>query len=721
MSSRVKFALLLAGLYLLSLVPIAVVGAAFWADLDWVERDSFLAIVERRADLFALAALTMLGVVAALLRAFYVRYVTPPLRMAEGTRLILGANPAHRVTPEGGSEPQALAGVINAFAAQHEALKRDVEGRIREAQARVAEERNRLAALVSELTQGVLVCNAEGRILLFNARARDLLGHGEAARPTGGGASLVGLGRSVFAIFDRSLVAHAVETIQGRLRAGASGAVAHFAATAGDHLVHVQVTPVRAPAEGEAGAATLTGMILLVDDVTEVAERESRRAGLFLGFADASRRSLAAIRAAVETLLSFPEMDAARQTRFAAVIDEEATALSSRLERTEADYTSTQRSDWLLQAVAGADLAAAAARHLRTRVDVPVHLGEVDPSLWLRADAYSLLQAISALGAWLRLEGGARELRLELRANGKLAQLDVGWSGASLAPDQLTAWEDRPLAAAGEASPLTARQVVERHEGELWHQVDREAGRGLFRLVLPLATPEVTAALPSAAALPGRPEFFDFDLFAQAELDPELDRRRLADLAYAVFDTETTGLVPGQDELVCIGAVRIVNGRLLHQESFEQFVDPRRPMSEESARITGIDPSMLRGQPRIEEVLPRFHQYCEDDVLVAHNAAFDMRFLQLLEPRTGVRFTQPVLDTMLLCQVLHPTTAVRTFEEMAARFGVPVIGRHTALGDAMMTGEVFAKMIPLLAALGIVTLKDAREASQRTWLARVQY
>jgi DNA polymerase-3 subunit epsilon len=239
--------------------------------------------------------------------------------------------------------------------------------------------------------------------------------------------------------------------------------------------------------------------------------------------------------------------------------------------------------------------------------------------------------------------------------------------------------------------------------------------------VLPQAQPAPAAEKPAVALQPSRPEFFDFDLFAQEALDPELDQRKLAELAYTVFDTETTGLVPGTDEIACIGAIRIVNGRVLHQDSFEQFVDPGRPMSEESARITGIDAAMLLGQPRIEQVLPRFQQYCEETVLVAHNAAFDMRFLQVLEARTGVRFTQPVLDTLLLCEVLHPNTAGRSFEETAARFGVPVIGRHTALGDAMMTGEIFVKMIPLLAAVGVVTLKDAREASQRTWQARVRY
>jgi DNA polymerase-3 subunit epsilon len=130
---------------------------------------------------------------------------------------------------------------------------------------------------------------------------------------------------------------------------------------------------------------------------------------------------------------------------------------------------------------------------------------------------------------------------------------------------------------------------------------------------------------------------------------------------------------------------------------------------------------LLVGHPTVETVLPAFHRFCEDTVLVGHNAAFDMRFLQLKENAIGVRFTQPVLDTMMLSAVLHPALGNHRLEVIAERFGVDITGRHTALGDAMLTGEVFLRMMPLLADAGIVTLKQAREASERTLHARVRY
>jgi len=238
---------------------------------------------------------------------------------------------------------------------------------------------------------------------------------------------------------------------------------------------------------------------------------------------------------------------------------------------------------------------------------------------------------------------------------------------------------------------------------------------------MPLSRPE-ESGWAAASAGESRPEYYDFDLFSQPGQTPELDGRPLASLSYTVFDTETTGLRPSEgDEIVSIGAVRVVNGRLLEHEVFEQLVDPRRPMSPDAVRVTGIENRLLEGQPTIDRVLPAFHAFCEDTVLVAHNAAFDMRFLRLKEEGAGVRFTQPVLDTLLLSAVLHPDLEAHGLEAIADRMGVNPMGRHTALGDAIMTAEIFLRMIPLLQHQGIRTLGEAREASQRTYFARIDY
>ena len=130
---------------------------------------------------------------------------------------------------------------------------------------------------------------------------------------------------------------------------------------------------------------------------------------------------------------------------------------------------------------------------------------------------------------------------------------------------------------------------------------------------------------------------------------------------------------------------------------------------------------MVVGKPGIAQVLPLFHAYAQDTVLVAHNAAFDMRFLQLQEEASGVAFHQPVLDTLLLSAVVHPQQESHRLEAIAERFNVTVLGRHTALGDALVTAEIWLRLIPLLQEQGIHTLRQAREAAQKTYYARLKY
>jgi DNA polymerase-3 subunit epsilon len=346
---------------------------------------------------------------------------------------------------------------------------------------------------------------------------------------------------------------------------------------------------------------------------------------------------------------------------------------------------------------------------------------EVDENVWLRVDSFALVQSLGYLAWRLREEHAVDAVRLRARGRQTFAELDLVWSAAPLSSEVVSLWESQPMQVAAEQTPLTLKDVLERHGGEMWYQRDEPSGASWFRFLLPLGE---AAPQPSRRRLPAesRPEYYDFDLFHRAGTQREFDDQPLDELAYTVFDTETTGLEPSAgDEIISLGAVRIVNGRLLKHEVYEQLVNPQRPLNRESSRIHGIDARLLVSQPTLGAVLPEFHRFCEDTVLVAHNAAFDMRFLELKEAATGIRFEQPVLDTLLLSAVVHPSLQDHSLEAIAERLGIRVIGRHTALGDALLTGEILLKLIALLAGQGIATLKQAREASQRTYHARLRY
>ncbi len=735
MKAKVRFILAAAVLGLLMTGPFLVTAALLFADAKDAEREAFAQFLIPRLPLGGLITVMGFAFGMMLLRALFQQYVQGLSRMAETLRLMLGANRNFRVEPEGPSEVRELARAANDLAKQRNELLDDVEAQIRLAKATVEEEKNRLAALMSELAMGVVVCNLDCRILLYNSRAR-LQFKALAQGPTSmSGGALIGLGRSIFSILERGQITHSLENIQQRLRKGSSEPTANFiTATRGGALLRAQMAPVLARTESsEDGAANpigvepqVTGYVLTIENITRNFEREAERDQALQALTDGNRAALGNIRAAVETLLDSPEMEADFRERFMRVISDEASTMSTRLDATMNRFADSLKTRWPLEDVLAVDILSAAARRIEDRLKLPIKHEEQDSSLWMRVDSFSLIQAITFLASRLQDHYEIRELRLRLATEGKMVFVDLIWSGTTVSSETLYTWELEPMNVGNETSPLTLRDVVERHGGEIWYQREKAAHRAFFRFVLPAAATPDAPIVDQAQHLhsDSRPEYYDFDLFAARDAEGaniDLDRR-LSELTYSVFDTETTGLQPSQgDEIIQMGAVRVVNNRLLRQEIFDQLVDPGIPLKPEGIPIHGITEAMVNGQPRLDVVLPAFHEFCHETVLVAHNAAFDMRFFQLKEEPLGVRFTQPVLDTLLLSAVIHPNQESHKLELIAERLGINVIGRHTALGDAFVTGEVFLKMIPLLADMGILTLRQALEAAQKTYFARIKY
>jgi DNA polymerase-3 subunit epsilon len=727
MNARIRFALAVVVLGLLMTGPFILTGVLLYADAQEAERQALMDVLAPRLPLGAL--ITTFGFIIGIvvLRTLFRQYVTGLSGMSEKLRLMLSANRHYRVDAEGPPEVQALAQAANDLAQQRDELLTDVEAQIAEAKQSVEEEKNRLAALMSELALGVVVCNLDGRILLYNNRAR-LQFKALAQGPTSvAGGALIGLGRSIFAILERGQITHALENIQQRLRKGSSEPVANFITTTrSGQLLRAQMAAVIGAPAGEGGEVPVTGYVLTIENITRSFERETERDQVIHTLTDGSRPALASLRAAVEMLKEHQDMDVPTRERFIGVIEEEATRMSRMLDRTMNEFSDSLKTRWPLEDVLGADLVAAAGQRLEARLKLPTKTENLDEDLWIRADTFSLLQAITFLASRLQDHYEIRELRFRLSSEGRMAFVDLIWSGIPVSSETLYTWELEPMTVGAEVNPLTLRDVIDRHGGEIWYQREKAAHRAFFRLVLPVAAtpeaaPEALAAYQHSTRSESRPEYYDFNLFNFQESGIDLDRR-LTELAYTVFDTETTGLEPSNgDEIIQVGAVRVVNGRLLRQEIFDQLVDPRIPLKPEGIPIHGITENMVHGQPTIDVVLPAFHEFCSDTVLVAHNAAFDMRFLQLKEDSTGIRFQQPVLDTLLLSAVIHPNQESHRLESIAERLGINVIGRHTALGDAFVTGEVFLKMVGLLNEMGIHTLREALDAAQKTYLARVKY
>jgi len=356
---------------------------------------------------------------------------------------------------------------------------------------------------------------------------------------------------------------------------------------------------------------------------------------------------------------------------------------------------------------------------LRQRFPLEAEAGTAS-SCWLKIDSYAIVEAVTNLAGLLVAEYAVTQLRLQLAAvSDEQAQLTVAWPEPAVPSEAVAAWEEVPLFMDADGRKDTPRSIIAAHGGAITTAAEQPDTCRAVRFDLPMALTEEGEAWRSTVA--PRPVYYSFDLFHQPG-QQALGHLLLRQLTFVVFDTETTGLDPaGGDEIIQLGAVRIVNGRLRDEEIVDQLVNPQRPVPPESVKIHGIQPEQLAMQPPIGEVLPRFHAFARDAVLVAHNAAFDMKMLQMKEAVTGLCFDQPVLDTLLLSSIVHPHQEGHSLDTIAARLNVRIVGRHTALGDALATAEVLLKLIPLLEAQGITTLNEALAASAQSPYARLKF
>ncbi|MFZ5790685.1 MAG: exonuclease domain-containing protein [Pseudomonadota bacterium] len=182
----------------------------------------------------------------------------------------------------------------------------------------------------------------------------------------------------------------------------------------------------------------------------------------------------------------------------------------------------------------------------------------------------------------------------------------------------------------------------------------------------------------------------------------------LADLPILVLDTETTGLDVKNDRIVAVGAVRMHGMRVFAREVVDLLIRPERPIPPRAIAVHGITDAMVGSAPAFAELADRIQSICEGMVLVGHNIGFDIAMIEREMSLIGRDWPRPVaLDTLNLYAALRPEAQKLDLEAVAADLGVEVRGRHTALGDALMTAEIFRRMMPSLADAGVSNLAGA--------------
>lgn len=179
--------------------------------------------------------------------------------------------------------------------------------------------------------------------------------------------------------------------------------------------------------------------------------------------------------------------------------------------------------------------------------------------------------------------------------------------------------------------------------------------------------------------------------------------------SFTVFDTETTGLDPRKgDKIIEIAGIRVEDGVICEDKTFVELVNPERTIPWEAKQVNKIDDADVAGAPTIDQVLPQFLDFAQGSILVAHNADFDMGFLDVEKDLCWGYVNIPeCICTMRLSRTLYPSEFRHTLDAVAARHGIAMPeDRHRALPDVIMTAQALLKMVE---AGGVTSIDQLRK------------
>ena len=171
---------------------------------------------------------------------------------------------------------------------------------------------------------------------------------------------------------------------------------------------------------------------------------------------------------------------------------------------------------------------------------------------------------------------------------------------------------------------------------------------------------------------------------------------------YVVFDLETTGFSPIKDRIIEIGAVKVEHGVIT--DKFSTFVNPKVPIPFQITQLTSITDQMVMGAPDIETVLPQFLEFIGDAALVAHNASFDVSFIEQNCRYQDIQPDFTSVDTVSMARILLPTLSKYKLNVVANALHISLENHHRAVDDAGATAEIFVKFVEMLKDRGIYDL-----------------
>lgn len=632
----------------------------------------------------AIASFVLTGMVAWIWLLFDENVAKPLSNLAGEIRARVHAEVKSEIDHEAAQYLGDIAPAASEIARDLNKTKTALEEAVKRETDRIAQEKARLAAILRDFPAGVLLCNGDHKIMLYNTKSVDLLQQPAA----------LGLDRSLFDLLQPEPLLEAVERLD---RAGASDQAAQVLCTSscGDRIFTGQLRLLDSTNRPDPKNG---GYILILHDVTEDLKTHAERDYLLRDVVESIRRPAANLQTSLAVLQSPGTFSASQRERIQTALDTEAQALVSIIDSFTSRFDAIESTWWPMSDIAAGDIVAGLKAQLATQ---GLGIRSEHAPLILHCGGFVLIQLLVRLTERLAQREACGDFAVSIQPEEGGATLDLTWRGEILPMETLEAWLDEPLGASYER--YTLQDAVHVHRTDIWPE---QASGGRARLRLPL---RAISQDSNPSPLPVRSEFYDFDLLGRSAVHNG-DDLPLRELTYVVFDTETTGLEPeAGDEIVQIAGVRVVNGRIMSGEQYDRLVNPERPIPAISTRIHGITEAMVAEAPTMDFICGDFHSFCSGAVLVAHNTPFDMAFLRRHGARLEVDFDQPILDTVLLSAIVFGYDAEHSLDAIAERLDIviPEDRRHTALGDAEATAQVLIKLLPMLEARGIETLRQA--------------
>jgi CBS domain-containing protein len=389
----------------------------------------------------------------------------------------------------------------------------------------ILKEKQILASFISKLPEAIIICDAEGSILLHDYQSETYLLSGKTKQ-----AGLV-TGKPITSIIDKNLIEHALDEINEQLKHHVTNTVSTFILQKNNRVLKTQIVPVLNL------AGLFSGFVLILEDITLQSQAEKRVESLLKTLSKNARSPMASIRAAIEAMKEFPGMDENRQHQFVDIIHEEAIVLSDILNRVSNEYTNLINVNRSLKPLFIKDLIQTISRRSLDKLGIICHIKRHSHAeqISIKADPYSFVSAVLFVLDRLKFVTGVTKFYFSFHIKNKIVFLDIIWKGDSVSPELIKQWESRDIAIPNQISNICLKDVLDQHQSVLWTYSEHDDFDNMpyLRFFIPADHDLSSASFEPVSTIPeSRIEIRDIELFNHSDQTVELDNRLLTELSY---------------------------------------------------------------------------------------------------------------------------------------------------------------------------------------------